>query len=179
MVLGNVMPELINNYQIFNDVNRLLGISGEIELPSLEAITETLDVAGSLGELEVPATGQYKSIKLKIPFAILYGDIFDITNTTEAVKFTLRASEQFSDPETYNTTYKGVKIIVRGKPITINLGKLVKGKKGDPYVELEVYFIKIVIDGDTELLLDKMGFKFELHGKDMLKEIRKQVGMEG
>ena len=42
-----------------------------------------------------------------------------------------------------------------------------------------MYFIKIVIDGDTELLLDKMGFKFELHGKDMLKEIRKQVGMEG
>ena len=54
-----------------------------------------------------------------------------------------------------------------------------KGKKGDPYVELEIYYIKIVIDGDTELLLDKMNFKFELHGKDMLKEIRKQVGMEG
>lgn len=178
MALGNVMPELINNYQIFNDADRLLGVSGEIELPSLEAITETLDVAGSLGELEVPATGQYKSIKLKIPFAILYGDIFDITDTTKAVKFTLRASEQFSDPETYDTTTKGVKIIVRGKPLTINLGKLVKGKKGDPYVEIEVYLIKIVIDDNTELLLDKMGFKFELHGKDMLAKIRKQVGME-
>ena len=170
MATGNVMPELINNYQVFNDANRLLGISGEIELPSLEAITETLDV---------PATGQYKSIKLKIPFAILYGDIFDITNTTTAAKFTLRASEQFSDPKTYDTTTRAVKIIVRGKPITINLGKLVKGKKGDPYVELEVYYIKIVIGWDTELLLDKMNFKFELHGKDMLQRIRQQVGMEG
>ena len=128
MATANIMPELINNYQIFNDAERLLGISGEIELPNLEAITETLDVAGSLGELEVPATGQYKSIKLKIPFAILYGDIFDITNTTTAAKFTLRASEQFSDPVTYNTTTKPVKIIVRGKPLTISLGKLVKGK---------------------------------------------------
>ena len=46
-------------------------------------------------------------------------------------------------------------------------------------MELEIYYIKIVIDGDVELLLDKIGFKFELHGKDMLKTIRKQVGMEG
>ena len=177
MALGNVMPELINNYQIFNDVNRLLGISGEIELPSLEAITETLDVAGSLGELEVPATGQYKSIKLKIPFAILYGDIFDITNTTEAVKFTLRASEQFSDPQTYSTDYYEVKIVVRGKPTKLTLGKLAKGKKGEPAVELEIYYIKIVIDGVTQLELDKMGFKYVLHGVDMLKKIRKQVGL--
>lgn len=177
MGLGNVMPELINNYQIFNDANRMLGISGETELPSLEAMTESLEVAGGLGELEVPATGQYKSIKMKIPFAILYCDIFEITNTTEAVKFTLRASEQFSDPETYNTDYKPVKIIVRGKPITINLGKMVKGKKGDPYVELEIYYIKIVIDNVTELELDKIGFKFSLHGKDMLKKIREQVGL--
>ena len=177
MALGNVMPELINNYQIFNDADRLLGVSGEIELPSLEALTESLEVAGALGEIEVPATGQYKSIKLKIPFAILYDDMFEISDTTKAVKFTLRASEQFSNPETYDTDYYPVKVVVRGKPTTFNLGKFVKGKKGDPYVELEIYFIKIVIDGVTELELDKMGFKFILHGEDMLKKIRKQVGL--
>ena len=44
-------------------------------------------------------------------------------------------------------------------------------------MELEIYFIKIVIDGVTELELDKMGFKFILHGEDMLKKIRKQVGL--
>lgn len=177
MALGKVMPELINNYQIFNDANRLLGISGETELPSLEAITDSLEVAGALGELEVPATGQYKSIKLKIPFAILYDDMFEIADTTKAVAFTLRASEQFSDPKTYRTDYYPVKIVVRGKPVTINLGKLAKGKKGEPYVELELYYIKIVIDGETELELDKMGFKFVLHGEDMLKKVREQVGL--
>ncbi|MDE7017170.1 MAG: phage major tail tube protein [Lachnospiraceae bacterium] len=177
MANSNVMPELINNYQIFNDAKRLLGVSGEVELPNLESLTESLEVAGALGELEVPATGQYKSIKLKIPFAILYDDVFDITDTTEAVKFTLRASEQFSNSETYNTDYKPMKIVVRGKPLVINLGKLAKGKKGEPHVELEIYYIKIVIDGVTELELDKMGFKFVLHGKDMLAKIRKQVGL--
>ena len=73
-------------------------MSGEVELPNLESLTESLEVAGALGELEVPATGQYKSIKLKIPFAILYDDVFDITDTTEAVKFTLRASEDVCFP---------------------------------------------------------------------------------
>lgn len=70
-----------------------------------------------------------------------------------------------------------MKIVVRGKATTTNLGKLVKGKKGNPEVELEVYYIKIVMDGVTELELDKLNFKFVLHGQDMLKKIRRQVGL--
>ena len=49
MANSNVMPELINNYQIFNDAKRLLGVSGEVELPNLESLTESLEVAGHLG----------------------------------------------------------------------------------------------------------------------------------
>ena len=175
MALGNVMPELINNYQIFNDADRLLGVSGEIELPSLEALTESLEVAGALGEIEVPATGQYKSIKLKIPFAILYDDMFEISDTTKAVKFTLRASEQFSNPETYDTDYYPVKIVLRGKASTTTLGKVAKGKKGEPEIEMEILYIKILIANKTRLELDKLNFKFVLNGVDMLAKIRSQV----
>lgn len=177
---SNIMPELINNYQVFDDTTktrRLLGVTGEVELPSLESITDTIEAAGGLGEFEAPATGQYTSIKLKIPFAILHDDIFQLADTTKPVALTLRGSEQFNNPKTYCTDYYPVKIVVRGKATILNLGKLVKGKKGEPEVELEVYYIKIVIDGVTELELDKLNFKFVLHGKDMLAKIREQVGL--
>lgn len=178
MALGNVMPELINSYQIFGEINRrLLGVSGEVEMPDLEALTESLEVSGALGELEVPATGQFKSMKMKIPFAIMYEDVFAMADTTKSVGLTLRASEQYSDPKTYDTDYYEVKIVVRGKPTKLTLGKLVKGKKGEPALEIEIYYIKIVIDNVTQLELDKIGFKYVLHEVDMLKKIRKQVGL--
>lgn len=177
---SNMIPELINNYQVFNDTvktHRLLGVSGEVELPSLEAITDTMTAAGILGECEAPATGQYSSMKIKLVFAVLHDDIFQLADTTQAVALTLRASEQFSDKKTYGTDYFPVKIVIRGKAITINNGKLVNGKKGEPEIEIGIYYYKIVIDGVTELELDKLNFKFVLHGVDMLAKIREQVGL--
>lgn len=179
---SNIMPELINNYQVFDDTvktHRLLGITGEVELPSLEAITDSVEVTGGLGEFEAPATGQFASMKIKIPFAILHDDIFQMADTTKPVALTLRGSEQFNNPKTYCTDSYPVKIVIRGKATNTNLGKLIKGKKGQPEVELEIYYIKIVIDDVTELELDKLNFIFVLHGVDMLAKIREQVGLTG
>lgn len=177
---SNMIPELINNYQVFDDTvktHRLLGVSGEVELPSLEAITDTMTAAGILGEAEAPATGQYSSMKLKLVFAVLHDDIFQLADTTKPVALTLRSSEQFNNPKTYSTDYYPVKIVVRGKATVVNNGKLANGKKGEPEIEIEIYYYKIVIDGVTELELDKLNFKFVLHGVDMLAKIREQVGL--
>ena len=38
-----IIPEVINNYNVYDDkARKLIGISGEVELPSLEAITDTI-----------------------------------------------------------------------------------------------------------------------------------------
>ena len=63
-----IIPEVINNYNVYNDkANKLIGISGEVELPELEAITDTIEAAGVLGEVEDAVTGQFSSAKIKIP----------------------------------------------------------------------------------------------------------------
>lgn len=175
--IGNVMPELISHYQVYNGTNSLIGVTGEVEMPSLEAITESVELAGILGEINSPATGQYSSIKIKIPFAVLHEDVFALADTTKPVELTLRGSIQCTDPKTHITDYYPIKIVLKGKATTLNLGKLIKGKKGDPEIELEVYYIKIVINESTQLELDKLNFKFILHEKDMLEKIRKQVGI--
>ena len=140
----------------------------------MEAITDTLEGSGVLGEIEDPVTGQFSSMKMKIPFAVLYEDMFSIMNTTKPPQLTLRASMQCMDPSTGETGYYPVKIVVSGKASTSNMGKVVKGKKMEPEVELEILYIKIQINNKTVLELDKLNFKYVLNGVDMLAKIRSQ-----
>ena len=172
--IGNMVPELINAYNVYLS-GRLLGVSGEVELPELEAITETIEAAGTLGEIEIPATGHFGSSKVKIPFAILHEHVFKLVDTTKALELTLRGSQQFMDRKTGNTEDIPVKIVVRGKATTNTLGNLVKGKKGEPEIEIETLYLKVDVNNSTLLELDKLNFKYIVNGKDLLAKIRKNV----
>ena len=47
--IGNVIPELVNSFNVYLTGNKLVGVSGEVELPELEAMTETIELAGNSG----------------------------------------------------------------------------------------------------------------------------------
>ena len=170
-----IIPEVINNYNIYDDkARKMSGISGEVELPELEAITDTVEAAGILGEVEDPVTGQFASAKIKIPFSNLYEDIFNLMDTTNPPQLTLRGSMQVMNSATGGTDYVPVKIVVRGKATTSSLGKFVKGKKGEPEIELEILYLKVMINNKTTLELDKLNSVFAVNGKDMLAKVRSQ-----
>lgn len=171
----NVLPEVLNNFNIYDDkAKKLIGVSGEVELPELEAITDTLEGCGVLGEIEDPVTGQFSSATIKIPFAVLYESLFSILNTTKPPQLTLRASMQCMDPSTGETDYYPVKIVVRGKAKTTTMGKVVKGKKMEAEVEMEILYIKVQINNKTAIELDKLNSVFILNGVDMMAKIRSQ-----
>ena len=100
MAAGLIIPELLNHYNVYNDANKLVGVSGDVELPDFEAITETIEGAGVLGEIEAAATGQFSSMTIKIPFSVLYEDMFTLVNSATGVNVTLRGSARFMDPTT-------------------------------------------------------------------------------
>ena len=126
--MASIIPEVLNHFNIYNGANALVGVSGEVELPELEAITDTVEGTGVLGEIEDPVTGQFSSATIKIPFAVLYSDMFSIVNTTEPPLLTLRGSMQCTDPKTGATGYYPIRVVVRGKAKTTTLGKVAKGK---------------------------------------------------
>ena len=170
-----IILEVINNYNIYDDkARKMIGISGEVELPELEAITDTVEAAGILGEVEDPVTGQFASAKIKIPFSNLYEDIFNLMDTTNPPQLTLRGSMQVMNSATGGTDYVPVKIVVRGKATTSSLGKFVKGKKGEPEIELEILYLKVMINNKITLELDKLNSVFAVNGKDMLAKVRSQ-----
>lgn len=177
MAASNILiPELVHSYNVYDDrAKKLIGISGEVDLGELKAMTDTVEVAGVLGEYDAPATGQFSSIKIKIPFAVLYDQPFDLLDTTEPPQLTLRGSMQGINQEGTKVDAYGVKIVVRGRVTSMNLGKMVKAKKGEPEIEMEVFYIKIMIDGEETLELDKLNFRFVLKGKDLMAKIRSQI----
>ena len=171
-----IIPELVNNFNVYDDTaKRLIGKSGEIDLGELKAMTDTFNLAGALGEYEAPATGHFSSIKLKIPFTLLYGKMFELLDPTQAVQLTLRGSMQDIAPDTFKLDSYGVKIVVKGRMTNTNLGKWEKTKKGEPEIELELLYIKITIDGEETFELDKLNFKYAINGKDALAKIRSQI----
>ncbi len=171
-----VVPELVHSFNIYDDkAKRLIGISGEVDLGELKAMTDTVGLAGMLGEYDAPATGHFSSIKLKIPFAIVYGNIFELLDPTGAIQLTLRGSMQTIGQEDFKVDHYGVKIVVWGRMTSTGLGKWANAKKGEPEVELEITYIKIMIDGEEALELDKLNFKYAVNGKDAMAKIRSQI----
>lgn len=167
------IPEIINNFNAYHNGNVLIGVSGSVELPSLDAITETISGAGILGEYESGVVGHYGSMEQEVPFRILDTDIFSLMNPNEPVDLTFRASAQSTVKSTGAISYKGMRIVERGRLKGFTPGKLEMGKQMDASVTLELLYILVEVDGKTMLEYDKLNSVFVANGKDLLQEVRK------
>jgi len=169
------LPELLNHFSLYNEAEQMIGITGAVDLPELSMMTDTISGSGVLGEIEESATGQFESMEMTIRWSCLSKEYFKAANTAATSQFTLRASLQCLDTDTGLTDYYPCKIVVRGKAKTLTLGSAEGGKKMECETTLEVYYIKIVIDNETVLEVDKLNFRYILNGVDMLEKIRAQI----
>jgi P2 family phage contractile tail tube protein len=112
---------------------------------------------------------------MKIPFSNLFDSIDPLLNTTEALLLTLRGSLQVTDKSTNATDYIGIKIVVRGKCVKYQPGKVDAGKKTDAEVDLAIAYIKIAIDGKVQVELDKLNLTYKLNGVDLLEKVKSQI----
>ena len=65
------IPTKINNYNVYNEGEKLLGVGDELTLPDFEATSETVSGAGILGEIDDPTIGHFGNMQLEIPFRTL------------------------------------------------------------------------------------------------------------
>ena len=167
------VPEVINNYNVYNNGNVLVGVSGAVTLPTFDAITEEVSGAGILGTYDTAVVGMYGSMSQEIPFRILDKDIFTLMNPSELVDLTFRASAQSTVKSTGAIDYKGMRVVERGRLKSFTPGKLELGKQMDASVTLELLYILVEIDGKTMLEYDKLNSVFVVNGKDLLEKVRK------
>lgn len=173
--MATLLPELINNYNVYNKGNQWLGITGDVELPELESVTETLEGAGMLGEIDVSAVGHFSSGQLTVPFTTINRNVFEALDFAHPLELQLRASKQNANKASGGCTYTPTRVVVRGMSHTLELGHLTKGKQMETSLEIEYTYIKIEDEGFTVLELDKLNNVFIVNGTDQLAAIRAQI----
>ena len=169
----NGIPEVIHDFNMYNKGNKLVGVTGEVSLPDLEAMTETISGAGILGEYEAPVAGKYGAQEMEIPFRCINEDYFRLIDPTTPVALTLRGAEQMNDRATGGTKYVGIRVIVKGRCKKIALGTVKQGGPMDSSVALALTYITIEMDGKDRFELDKINGVYKVNGVDKLAPIKR------
>lgn len=168
------IPDKIVNFNVYDEGEKLLGVSGEITLPDFEAMTETISGAGILGEIESPTPGHFGSQEIEIPFRTLTQSAFKMLEN-ENNTFIFRAAQQSRSVSGNATVIRPLKVVTKGACKGTNLGKLGVGAQTETTVKQEIYYIKVEENGETLLELDKLNFIYIVNGVDKLEEVRNAI----
>lgn len=172
---GIVFPEVINNFNVYNDANRVVGTTGEINLAEIQAITATVSGAGILGEYNTAVIGMFQSMAQEIPFRMVDKDYFGMLNTGEQSKIVLRSSVQQRNRETGGTlSTQAMRLVYRGHPTAAKFGTVKQGDMMNASITLELTYILVEIGGMVMMELDKLNSIYKVNGKDLMADIRKQ-----
>lgn len=172
---GIVFPEVINNFNVYNDAAKIMGTTGEINIAELQAITATVSGAGILGEYTTSVVGMFQSMTQEIPFRMIDKEFFGMLNTGEQSKITLRSSIQQRNRETGGTlSTQAMRIVIQGHPTSAKMGTVKAGELMNASITLEVTYILVEFDGEVMLELDKLNSVYKVAGKDLLADIMKQ-----
>lgn len=167
----NNIPEKICGYNIYNEGEKLVGITSEVELPSFEAMTSTISGAGIMGEVESPNPGHFGSQKIDIGFRTVSVDAAKLYEP-RGQTITLRADQSSYDVSNGVIGHQALRIILHGVPTAFKAGKLSAGNPTESLVTLELYYIKIELAGETIVELDKFNSIYVVNGIDWMSQIR-------
>ena len=126
MISNNYIPEKVNDYNVYQDGNKMIGLAAEVELPSIKMKTSTIEGVGVGGEIDSPTIGQFESLETKLKFNTLYSSATDLMNPLNTVNLTLRAAQQVYD-KTGGYAFKGLRIVMGGRVKEFNPGTVKKG----------------------------------------------------
>ena len=136
MISNNYIPEKVNDYNVYQDGNKMIGLAAEVELPSIKMKTSTIEGVGVGGEIDSPTIGQFESLETKLKFNTLYSSATDLMNPLNTVNLTLRASSRCTTRPAA-MPFGGLRIVMGGRVKEFNPGTVKKGDAMDAETTLE------------------------------------------
>lgn len=173
--MSNLVPERLINFRVYLEGNNLAGVA-TIDLPELEAMSDTVSGAGIAGEVESPILGHFSSMTTTINFRTVTADAVKLAGQrSHAIE--CRGSQQVYDAANGQYKTSPIKVSMRCTPKNVSLGSLEVGATTDTANEFEVTYLKIFVDGKERLELDKYNFKYVVDGTDFLARVRADLGL--
>ena len=163
---------LINRFNAYKGGKQLIGVAGELTLPEVTNLIDSMEGAGTGGTMDIPVIGLIENMDMEISFSSLCEDIFSMMDPTEATDLALNGALQGSDPGTGAVKFQQVSFAVRGVTKKFSPGTMKSGAKMGSGVTLGLSYYKIVLDGKTMLEIDRFNGVYIVNGKDILKDVR-------
>ncbi|WP_215508379.1 phage major tail tube protein [Peptoniphilus sp. EMRHCC_23] len=168
------IPDKLVNFRVYQDNAPLF--NADVELPSLEYMTETLSGSGFAGEMETPTIGHFSSMSIKFNLRTLPTNAY-VGLLPTGTMWEVRGSLQQLDKATAKISAYPCLLTVVVLPKTTELGKFEVGATTDTSIEGEVAYMRLVVDNEELVEIDKANFICNIHGKDYLEEVRTHLGM--
>ena len=173
--LQEYIPETMNQFRIYRDGSELLGVARELDLPTLEIITDTVEGAGFWGTHSVPATGHVDDTEWELKFMSYHAHMTQFGDTTQEINLQIRAAEQMQNYKTLKIDYVSWVMFTRGRMIKFAIGKLEPAKKTDSSVTLNLDMVKILFGGEVSIHIDKVLGVYIVDGEDLIAPIKAQL----
>lgn len=171
-----LIPERLVNFNVYGGPGALqfLGMA-TVELPSFEAMTETIMGAGIAGEYASPVLGHFASQMVKLAFRAVTPQQLALLAPVRHV-LDIRGSIQQQDARLGLITSSSVRVECSGQSKLTTLGRFEPGKLMGAELDLEVATIRIALEGVPIIELDKFNMVFRVNGVDYLAKVRADVG---
>lgn len=168
-------PTVINNFNVYAGSDRLIGVTDEVKLPDMNAITSSVSGAGIAGTIDIPVVGAYENMDMEIPFRGLTADIFKIFKVGETVDVTLRGGYQIIDNENAGIGKSSMRVMVRGFVKSFSPGSVKINDQMTSTVTISIAYYLVDVAGNNVIELDKLNSKCVINGVDVLEDIRSYI----
>ena len=171
----NEVPSHLNNFEFYLNGVRKPGVV-DVTLPNLEAKKTTISGAGISGDIDMPVSGHTANLETELNFRITDETAMELAEV-RAYDFEFFGAEEAYDAATGELKAKSLRVMMRLLPSSVELGKLSAAETMDTKLTGSVLYLKVSIDGDTKVEVDKLNYIYKINGKDYLEKIRKSLGM--
>lgn len=161
-------------YEAYYGASRYIGLT-TIDLPEFVAQTLDLEGPGIAGTMSMSFPGMTDNLEVTLHWRTIHEDLtFLIAHRAHTL--TLRSSQNVYDAATGIFRAQPVKIVLRGVPQKMTLGKFEKASETESESTLNLDYIKIWVDGNEILECDKLNYLFRVNGEDYMEGTRTAVG---
>ncbi|MFF2794981.1 phage major tail tube protein [Lysinibacillus xylanilyticus] len=170
------IPEKLNEFRVYvNGSPELKGVS-DLQLPSLKAMAETVGGGGIMGEYESPNYSHLESMKLTINWRSINSELLDFLKP-KSLKLDCRLVNQELDSVKMEHGFNVNRVVIRGIPISNDLGKASKGSPYEGSSEIEVLYMKMESNGKTLIEIDKLNYIYRVGDEDFMDKLKAALGI--
>ena len=171
----NSVPERLVNFRVYNEANTLMGVA-TVDLPEIQAMSDTVSGAGIAGEVDSPVLGHFQAMSSTFNWRTVEKAALELAKQ-QAHHLEIRGSQQHYDTATGKFTTVPIRAVMRAIPKNFSLGSFEPGSATDSSTEFEVVYLKVFVDDKEVVEIDKYNFIAKFGDTDMLESVRKDLGM--